>query len=78
MGDMSEPADVSGYRRADNTIGKHYWVVMGPEQFIFDPTAYQFVAGGICHVTGMAESGGLSLDRYMLDGRRFVESRRTR
>ena len=80
MGDAYEaPAgaapDANGYRRKDDTIGKHYWVVIGPEQFIFDPTAYQFDPRGVCHVVGMAESGGIRLDRYVIDGRPFIESR---
>ena len=41
-----------GYRAADR-LARHYWLGIGPEQLIFDPTAHQFDA-----------NGGVSLDRY--------------
>lgn len=48
----------SGYREAlDDLVHRHYWLEIGPERLIFDPTAHQF-----------DEKGGVSLGRYTLDG----------
>jgi hypothetical protein len=48
----------SGYRRADDDIvHRHYWLEVGPDRLIFDPTAHQF-----------DDKGGVSLDRYTIEG----------
>ena len=55
----------SGYRVAlDDLVHRHYWLEIGPERLIFDPTAHQF-----------DEKGGVSLDRYTLDGKPVLVSR---
>jgi hypothetical protein len=47
----------SGYREADGLVHRHFWLLIGPDQLVFDPTAHQFDA-----------KGGVHLDRYVLDG----------
>ena len=55
----------SGYREAlDDLVHRHYWLEIGQERVIFDPTAHQF-----------DEKGGISLDRYQLDGQPFLALR---
>ncbi len=47
----------SGYRERDGQVHRHYWLEIGPERFLFDPTAHQF-----------DDTGGVSLDRYTVNG----------
>jgi hypothetical protein len=32
----------SGYREGDGLVHRHYWLGIGPDRLIFDPTAHQF------------------------------------
>jgi hypothetical protein len=57
----------SGYRQGGDILRRHYWLGIGPERFVFDPTAHQF-----------DDQGGVSLDRYVLDGRAVPISRERR
>jgi hypothetical protein len=43
----------SGYREADGLVHRHYWLVLGKELRLFDPTAHQFDS-----------RGGVSRERY--------------
>jgi len=47
----------SGYREDDGVVHRHYWLEVGAERLIFDPTAHQFDV-----------KGGVSLDRYTVRG----------
>ena len=47
----------TGYREGDNVVHRHYWLEVGADRLIFDPTAHQFEG-----------RGGVSLDRYTVDG----------
>ncbi len=47
----------TGCRDGDNVVHCHYWLEVGAARLIFDPTAHQFDDGG-----------GVSLDRYTVDG----------
>jgi hypothetical protein len=47
----------SGYREADDEVHRHFWLEIGGDHLIFDPTAHQF-----------DERGGVSLDRYTVNG----------
>ncbi len=50
----------SGYRKADGYVHCHYWLLVGPGQHIFDPTAHQ---------PQFDSEGPIELDRYVIDGR---------
>ena len=43
---------------------RHYWLEVGPDRLIFDPTAHQF-----------DDNGGVWLDRYTIDGMPLRPSR---
>ena len=43
-----------GYRAVDR-LARHYWLGVGPDRLVFDPTAHQF-----------DHNGGVFLDRYMI------------
>lgn len=47
----------SGYRESDGRVHRHYWLAVGVEGWLFDPTAHKFDG-----------SGGVSFDRYVVDG----------
>lgn len=47
----------TGYREGDNVVHRHYWLEIGADRRIFDPTAHQF-----------DDRAGVSLDRYTVDG----------
>jgi len=47
----------SGYREGDDVVHRHYWLEIGTQRLIFDPTAHQF-----------DDKGGVSRDRYVVDG----------
>ena len=47
----------SGYLEVDGLVHRHFWLEIGPERHIFDPTAHQF-----------DDRGGVSLQRYVTDG----------
>lgn len=47
----------TGYREDDNVVHRHYWPEIGADRLIFDPTAHQF-----------DDRGGVSLDRYTVNG----------
>ena len=47
----------SGYRESDDQVHRHYWLEIDADGLIFDPTAHQF-----------DDRGGVSLDRYTVDG----------
>jgi hypothetical protein len=47
----------SGYREANGVVHRHYWLEVGIERPIFDPTAHLFDS-----------KRGVSLDRYTVDG----------
>jgi hypothetical protein len=48
----------SGYRQLDDdVVHRHYWLEVGADRLIFDPTAHQFDS-----------KGGVRLDRYTIDG----------
>jgi hypothetical protein len=55
----------SGYREGDGEVHRHFWIAIGLEQRIFDPTAHQFDG-----------RGGLSIGGYTIAGQPFVEARR--
>jgi len=55
------PETRSGYLAGSGEIERHYWVTVGPDELIFDPTAHQWDA-----------RGGLGLERYRMDGKRFA------
>ncbi len=55
---------LSGYRTDDDGVVTHWWLAIGLDRLIFDPTAYQFEG-----------RGGVSLSRYLLDGIPLVEWR---
>jgi hypothetical protein len=83
LGDDETTKCQSGYRIKTGVIICHFWVVVGTEQLIFDPTASQFHSGGVCQVGEPVDKGGVSLDRYVvglsfrearLAGMRWVES----
>jgi hypothetical protein len=83
LGDDETTKCQSGYRIKTGVIICHFWVVVGTEQLIFDPTASQFHSGGVCQIGGTVDKGGVSLDRYVvglsfrdarLAGMRWVES----
>lgn len=46
---------------------RHYWLEIGLERLIVDPTAHQF-----------DHRGGMSLDRYTVDGERLQPRRDVR
>lgn len=50
----------SGYQEGDGQVHRHFWLVIGDERLIFDPTAHQFDT-----------KGGVSWDRYVVDGSPF-------
>jgi hypothetical protein len=47
----------SGYRESDGLIHRHYWLRIGADRHLFDPTAHQF-----------DRNGGVALERYLVDG----------
>ena len=47
----------SGYMEADSKIHRHYWLSVGDDQSLIDPTAHQF-----------DDRGGVSIGRYVIDG----------
>lgn len=47
----------SGYRESDGLIHRHFWLLLGANCHLFDPTAHQFDA-----------RGGFAADRYVVDG----------
>jgi hypothetical protein len=53
-------ARVSGYRTDDDGVVRHFWLLVGPAEHLFDPTAHQF-----------DNRGGISEDRYWLEGGPF-------
>jgi len=58
------PAEArSGYRESDGQIHRHFWLLIGPDHLLFDPTAHQF-----------DNKGGVSLDQYTIDGRPVTET----
>lgn len=58
------PELASGYREDDDLVHRHYWLGIGAERLIFDPTAYQF-----------DDKGGVSFDRYTIDGESLTTMR---
>jgi hypothetical protein len=54
----------SGYREDDGQIRQHWWLAVGAEALLFDPTGHQF-----------DDKGGLSLDRYVIDGEPWIDRR---
>lgn len=61
------PLDLrSGYREGDDRVHRHFWLGVGAERRVFDPTAHQF-----------DDTGGVSLDRYTLDGEALSSRRRS-
>jgi len=54
----------SGYREDDGRIRQHWWLAIGAEPLLFDPTGHQF-----------DDKGGLSLDRYVIDGDPWIDRR---
>ena len=65
----------TGYRINSDVVRVHYWVVIGDERLVFDPTASQFHRGGVCQLGRRLARGGISLDRYIVNGERFVDVR---
>ena len=49
--------DRSGYLESDGLVHRHYWLIVEPGGFLFDPTAHQFDA-----------RGGVQVERYIVDG----------
>ena len=47
----------TGYLEGDGLMHRHYWLEIGPERHIFDPTAHQF-----------DDRGGVALERDIIDG----------
>lgn len=60
-------AEVSGYRTNDDGIVRHFWLLVGPHEHLFDPTAHQFDG-----------RGGIREDRYWLGGRPYRPTDQTR
>lgn len=54
----------SGYREDDDQVHRHYWLGIGSERLIFDPTAHQF-----------DDKGDVALDRYTIDSMPAISSR---
>ena len=75
MGDCHDgiPAPSRGYvlTKRPRRIGRHYWVVIGEDEWIFDPTAHQFDTA-ICPTE---RKPGIELARYWCDGRPFAAHR---
>jgi hypothetical protein len=75
MGDCHDgiAAPSCGYAltKRPRLIGRHFWVVIGGKEWIFDPTAHQFDSG-LC-VT--EKKPGIHLDRYWCGGRSFAARR---
>jgi hypothetical protein len=65
----------TGYCIKGGLIVVHYWVVIGEERLVFDPTASQFHKGGVCQLGRRLDKGGVSLDRYVVNRERFVDVR---
>jgi hypothetical protein len=65
----------SGYRLTRRRVFPHLWVVIGREQLIFDPTASQFIEHGPCDTGNPDTKVGISRDRYVVNGRRFLGRR---
>jgi hypothetical protein len=63
----------SGYYVDGCGIRPHVWVIVGPQQLIFDPTAYQFDEGSTLQLP--YPKPGISLLRYRKDGLSFRDSR---
>ncbi|HVA84748.1 MAG TPA: hypothetical protein VNF73_00375 [Candidatus Saccharimonadales bacterium] len=58
VGYMLVPLDQrSGYRESDDRVHRHYWLALGENGWLFDPTAHQF-----------DDKGGVAFARYVLDG----------
>jgi hypothetical protein len=72
-GDPGSDNLTSGYYVDGHGIRAHVWVIVGPRQLIFDPTAYQFDEGST--VSLPYPKPGISLDRYRKDGLSFSDSR---
>jgi hypothetical protein len=72
-GDPGSDNPTSGYYVDGHGIRAHLWVVVGPRQLIFDPTACQFEEGN--DVALPYPKPGISLDRYRKDGCRFIDLR---
>lgn len=47
----------SGYREGDGLVHRHFWLLVGPDRVLFDPTAHQFDT-----------KGGVALERYVIAG----------
>ena len=75
MTDDPDEEPPTGYRVKSGLVVVHYWVVIGDERRVFDPTASQFHTGGICQLGRRLDRGGISLDRYIVDGERLVDVR---
>jgi hypothetical protein len=56
----SADSRLSGYLMHDGRVGCHYWLLVGSQGFVFDPTARQPMLSG---------EWPLSLDSYLIDGR---------
>jgi hypothetical protein len=54
----------SGYREDDGQIHQHWWLAVGTESLVFDPTGHQF-----------DDKGGISLDGYVIDGEPWIDQR---
>jgi hypothetical protein len=75
LGDDETTKCQSGYRIKTGAIICHFWVVIGTEQLIFDPTSSQFHYGGVCQIVEPVDKGGVSVDRYVVDGWSFRDAR---
>ena len=75
MTDDPEEEPPTGYRVKSGVVVVHYWVVIGNQRQVFDPTASQFHRSGVCQLGRRLDRGGISLDRYVVNRERFVDLR---
>ena len=61
------PESRDGFREGDGLIHRHWWLGLGPDRIIFDPSAIQFMG-----------KGWTRRDRYVMNGQPYDQWRRTR